>query len=423
MKALLKTLAVGLFVLLSLAGQNISDADMRRFNEIKARHDRGEAVNEADRAFAQSVMARQNKQNAADRNISDTDMKRFNEIKARRDRGETVTADEQAFAQSVMARRNQQSAAERNSAYAKEHPPHEFTGVASLPDLGTGSYKGEQGGLYPGGTNVPPAAHLNAGLALARKIAPIDGKIVLLSIGMSNTTQEFQTFQKLAAADAGLNPKLVIVDGAQGGQTAAVTAQPQANFWKEVDRRLSAAGVTAAQVQAVWLKQANAGPTRPFPVEAKKLQEDIAATLHNLHDRFPNLKIAYLSSRIYAGYAATPLNPEPHAFETAFAVKWLIADQISGAPALNYDPAKGAVRSPWVAWGPYLWADGTKGRKDGLTYIKSDLGPDGTHPGTTGREKVARQLLQFLKTDPTSKSWFTKLKIAKAGAATVLAEN
>jgi hypothetical protein len=38
-------------------------------------------------------------------------------------------------------------------------------------------------------------------------------------------------------------------------------------------------------------------------------------TLYNLHERFPNLKVTYLSSRICAGYAATPLNPEPHAFE------------------------------------------------------------------------------------------------------------
>ncbi len=67
--------------------------------------------------------------------------------------------------------------------------------------------------------------------------------------------------------------------------------------------------------------------------------------LHILHNKFPNLKIAYLSSRIYGGWAASPLNPEPHAYEEGFSVKWLIADQIAGKPGkpgLNYDPAKGA---------------------------------------------------------------------------------
>jgi hypothetical protein len=277
--------------------------------------------------------------------------------------------------------------------------PRESTGMIPLTDLGAGSYKGEQGGLYPGGASVPPAAHLKAGLALVRKIAPVDGKIVLLSIGMSNTTQEFQAFEKLAAADPDLNPRLLIVDGAQGGQTAAITAQPQSKFWTEVDRRLAAAGASAAQVQVVWLKQANAGPVQPFPAEAKKLQADLLSTLNNLRRRFPNLKLTYLSSRIYAGYAVTPLNPEPHAYETAFAVKWLIADQISG---------RSEILTPWLAWGPYLWADGVKGRMDGLTYSRDDLGPDGTHPSPAGREKVARQLLQFLKTEPTAKPWFLK---------------
>jgi lysophospholipase L1-like esterase len=49
-----------------------------------------------------------------------------------------------------------------------------------------------------------------------------------------------------------------------------------------------------------------------------------------------------------------------------------------------------------------------KGRKDGFTYARDDFGPDGTHPSTSGREKVARLLLTFLKNDPTSRPWFLK---------------
>ena len=303
----------------------------------------------------------------------------------------------------------------QNAAYAQAHPPRESIGLAPLPDLGTSLYQGEQGGLYPGGQNAPPTTHRDAGLALGGRIVPLDaegnsaetGRIVLLSIGMSNTTQEFTVFQQLAAREPGLNPKLAIVDGAQGGQVARITADPKANFWNVVDERLSAAGVTGRQVEVVWLKQANPQPSAPFPAEARRLEADIVGTLHNLHDRFPNLKIAYLSSRIYGGYAATPLNPEPHAHETAFAVKWAIAEQIAGAADLNYDVARGQVRSPWIAWGPYLWADGAKGRKqDGLVYLREDLGPDGTHPSESGRRKVALQLLEFLKTDATARPWF-----------------
>jgi hypothetical protein len=263
---------------------------------------------------------------------------------------------------------------------------------------------------------VPPADHAAAGLKLARAIVPLDaagqpsatGRVVLLTVGMSNTTQETQAFIRLAAADAAVNPRLMIVDGAQGGQTAAVTAKADANYWTVNEARLKAAGVTPEQVQVVWLKQANAGPTQPFPTEVRKLQADLLATLHNLHARFSNLKIAYLSSRTYAGNATTPLNPEPHAYETGFAVKGVIADQIAGEPALIFSASRGPVRSPWLAWGPYLWTDGTKGRADGFAWQPDDSGPDGTHPSESGRRKVAGLLLEFMKTEPTAQPWFLK---------------
>jgi hypothetical protein len=297
--------------------------------------------------------------------------------------------------------------------WIKEHPARESTGMVALPDLGKGAYRGERGGLYPGGKNTPPPPHLKAGLEIARHIVPLDaegrasasGKIVLISVGMSNTTMKFQTFQKLAAGDSSLNPRLVLLDGAQGGQVVWVTAKPNAVYWDVVDERLAATGVTRKQVQAAWILQAIPGPNRAWPAEVKDLQRYLVETLHVMHDRFPNLKIAYLSSRTYAGYASTPLNPEPHSYESGFAVKWLIADQIAGKPELNYDAAKGAVRAPWCAWGPYVWADGIKANKDGLSYVRADYEQDGTHPSPSGREKVAARLLQFLKSDPTSQPW------------------
>ncbi len=170
----------------------------------------------------------------------------------------------------------------------------------------------------------------------------------------------------------------------------------------------SAAGhQSRAQVQAVWIKQATIRPLLPFPDEAKLLQRYLVDTVHVLADRFPNLRLAYFSSRIYAGYATSLLNPEPHAYESGFAVKWLIADQIEGDPDLSYDRERGLARSPWLAWGPYLWADGTKGRSDGLKYAVTDLrSDDGTHPSATGMQIVATQLLDFFSSDPTTRPWF-----------------
>jgi hypothetical protein len=126
-------------------------------------------------------------------------------------------------------------------------------------------------------------------------------------------------------------------------------------------------------------------------------------------ERYSNIKLLYLSGRIYGGYATTPLNPEPYAYESGFSVKWLIEKQLGGDPALNYDASHGPVKAPWLAWGPYLWADGMKARSDGLIYESTDLTEsDGTHPSPSGRRKVAKRLLQFFTTDSTAKTWFLR---------------
>ena len=282
-------------------------------------------------------------------------------------------------------------------------------------------YKGQDGGLYGAGRNEPPADHLKAALREAAKIQPRgsdgkpspDGNIAMISVGMSNTTQEFQPFARLARSDPTTSPLLLIVDGAQGGQDASSWAQEGRRGrdpWRELDRRLEKARVTASQVQVAWIKQARAGPSRlgEFPGHAEVLRDNMITILQRLRTRFPNLRIAYLSSRIYAGYATTELNPEPYAYESAFSVRGVIQAQIRGDESLNYDSRKGAVKAPLVLWGPYLWADGLTPRKaDGMVWRREDLARDGTHPSRSGREKVARLLLRFFGEDPTSTPWFT----------------
>jgi hypothetical protein len=299
-------------------------------------------------------------------------------------------------------------------------PPVDTSKLKPLTELGTGRHQGFEGGLYPGGKNERPAAHEKAGLALAKKIQPLDrqgkpsanGKIVLLSVGMSNTTQEFSGFKRLANDDDSKNPRLVIVDGAQGSMTAAVIQHPDRgrgkDFWEEVDERLRDAGVTRQQVQVAWIKEADAGPRDPFPKHAQTLRAELGRIVRLMHERFPNLKIVYLSSRICAAFAKTRLNPEPFAYETGFAVKWLIEEQLKGDMDLNYDPHVGKVQAPWLSWGPYLWTNGVAKRTDGLTYVQPDFGPDGTHPSASGVAKVARQLLDFFKTDATARPWFVR---------------
>ncbi len=284
--------------------------------------------------------------------------------------------------------------------------------VVPLSEMGaTDLYKGEEGGLYGRGKNEPPEAHAAAARAEAEKIQPLDadgkpsktGKVVLLSIGMSNTTQEFSRFIQLLGRRN--DAPLVVIDGAQGGQAALQWDAAESKPWGEVERRLQAAGVTAKQVQVVWIKQAliQQGQFGAFPAHAKKLQESMKKIVVLARAKYPALRLAYLSSRIYAGYAKSQLNPEPYAYEGAFSMRWLIQDQIKGDAELSVAGGK----APLLLWGPYLWGDGPNPRKsDGLVWNAADFAKDGTHPSDSGRDKVAQMLLKFFKADSCVGKWF-----------------
>jgi hypothetical protein len=300
------------------------------------------------------------------------------------------------------------------------------TGLRPLNDLGFAAYRTNfTGGLYPGGANGRPPAHEAAGLNLAvnavqprnasGNVDTNNGRIVLLSIGMSNTTQEWaskgaQNFKALADPDPSRNPRLVIVDAAQGGQDATRWTNETRGAWTNVPSRLAAAGVHSNMVQVLWVKQALAGPHTygAFPAHAQALQRMLEQILRVAKSQFPNLQIAYVSSRTRSyRFNDGSLNPEPFAYEAAFATRWLIERQLDGQ--LNYDPARGDAVAPWISWGPYLWADGTAPRSDGFTWQCADLENDFTHPSAGGGvPKVGRQLLAFFKTDPTATPWFLR---------------
>jgi hypothetical protein len=136
----------------------------------------------------------------------------------------------------------------------------------------------------------------------------------------------------------------------------------------------------------------------------------MATLTQTLRSRFANLRLLYLSSRIYAGYASTALNPEPWAHESAFSVKWLIEAQIQQMAGAGPDPLAGDLdwsgAAPWLGWGPYLWADGLVPRSDGLVWTCSDFQSDGTHPAMTGEHKVGSMLLEFFLDSPFTAPWF-----------------
>jgi len=293
-----------------------------------------------------------------------------------------------------------------------------------VTDLGAGVYRTTIGGLYFAGSNQRPPAHTSAGLTIADAIAPLDtlgnpdpahGRVVLISIGMSNTNFEFTRFVPLAMNDPQRNPRLLVVNCAEGGQSADIIRNPNVAYWDTVATRLRAQGSSPLQVQAVWLKEADKDPSGGWPAATDSLGWNLGTIMRLLHQKLPNLKLCYMTSRIYAGYATTALNPEPYAYQSAFAVRSVVCAQIAGADSLNYDASRVAVEAPWLSWGPYLWADGLKPRMDGMTWPCADYQADGTHPNTAGSDVVADSLLAFFKSDETATPWFVAGAVGVAG--------
>ena len=161
------------------------------------------------------------------------------------------------------------------------------------------------------------------------------------------------------------------------------------------------------------MKVANASPTAGLPgasSDAAALEARLGNILRAMKARYPNLELVFLASRIYAGYADVALNPEPYAYESGFAVKWIIEAQIDQIAGGSVDPLVGdldwSTVVPWVGWGPYLWADGLTPRSDGLTWVCAEFETDGTHPALDGETKVGTHLLDFFLTSPYTSPWF-----------------
>ena len=300
--------------------------------------------------------------------------------------------------------------------------------MVAIPDLGTGLYQGFEGGLYPDGQNDIPPEHYLVGQERNRfQIVPrdangdvdvINGKIGLISMGMSNPSTEFHFLQQTAANDPELNPHLVLINGAQGGKTANEWADPNDECWNVFETRIQNAGLTPEQVQVVWLKvvartfELQAG----FPDGPLRTMMLLRESVRNLKDKYPHIRVLYLSCRTYGGWAVTGLNPEPFAYEHGFSVKWLLEDQLLFQdPELSFDEPN--AEAPWMAWGPYLWANGlgedlqlggVPGRSDGLEYECDDFRDDDrTHPSEPqGAQKIGELILDWFKTSDLTAPWF-----------------
>lgn len=292
----------------------------------------------------------------------------------------------------------------------------------------TDRYLGFDGGLYGAGQNEPSPEWSEIARRELVQIVPrdslgnpsTDGRIGFIAMSMSNAEQEFGAFRRMAesAAESRKSPQVVLVNTAQGGRAMSAWAMPRYRTFEIAEERIRSAGLSPQQVQVAWVKLAielldgrPIGSPNPSDLTAnlQRVRADTRVVLREAKRRFSNLRIVYLGSRTFGGYATTDLNPEPYAYQSAFAVRSLILDQQRGDPGLAFDAARGAAPVPLLMWGPYLWARGdVPRREDGFSWERADFGRDGTHPSRSGEEKVARLMLHFFQTHPLASGWFTR---------------
>jgi len=241
--------------------------------------------------------------------------------------------------------------------------------------------------------------------------------------------------------------------------------------------------IAASEVQVVLLKDADSGepgaPNDPLvelpwgagsfsgcnnnsTYNACRLLTELAQIARNVlklpngQPVFPNVQQVFVHSRIDGHYAnpdpnVSPLNPEPYAFESGLAVKWLIQAQIDDVnfPGITHNTPSGLLdytttppEAPWIDWGAYMWASDTRVpchncplpgiaqlNHPNLTWIQSVAGPskcdpsnptqecdfqaksgvkaDNTHPSDCGRNKTADEMIYFLCNSPYTAPWFT----------------
>ena len=131
---------------------------------------------------------------------------------------------------------------------------------------------------------------------------------------MSNARLAFKRFITLAKVDPEVSSKLRMVNGAQAGWGAEEMVDPNAQYWSDLDVLVSDGGLTPPQVQVIWMLVENIDYSGGFPQKADTLSQQMEVILQIVRAKYPNAKIAFLSSRIYGGYTKKAHGTEPLAY-------------------------------------------------------------------------------------------------------------
>lgn len=312
------------------------------------------------------------------------------------------------------------------SAIAQKNCDPKKLGYPSLTDLGPDQkFKQYYGGLYPTDLHPDTIARRNEQYDIyAKRVQPINGRILTLAIGNPNGVGQFNYMVDSVRK----HPKFIAQNtfvnlcGPKWNIETFVSKTKKLNGSDSVSKAINKLGYEDNDLQVIWMYLGSStikpDTFRNIRYNYLDLTTKITSASMNLRSRFPNLKFIFISSQVYAGYVdvsntsidSTLLSTND--YYSAWSIRQVVYDQYQGAGSYgNTFFSKEQLKEkfwPLVAatrWAVDNWSDGNTTRKDGLEWLCEDFEADGWTLAPLGIEKAGKRLAHFFLTDTLTKQW------------------
>jgi hypothetical protein len=286
---------------------------------------------------------------------------------------------------------------------------------ASVPlnDLGTGTYQGETGGLYPNGSNQPSGQYATDLMTVCTNIVPIDtfgnpssvGKILFASIGGSTGGHNMKMLRSKTIGNPATNPDLKLISFNNGTGEASLNSimNPKSDYWDHITQVLAGTKSSYRQVQILYLETDDSSKNISWPFRPTLIKDHLDSCLRVFKKKFKNIKLVYVLGRTRTFGAKAMWNREPSPYYFGWGCKWAIEDQMNGTPGTKYKGVHAVA--PMITWGFYQWADSLPRKTDNFYWRYSETA-DGLHANFEGQDTLSSRFQNFLLTDPYAKNWY-----------------
>jgi hypothetical protein len=282
-----------------------------------------------------------------------------------------------------------------------------------LIDLGTNTFVGDTGGLYPGGKNLPSGTYALDLYKACKSIVPLDtfgrvnnnGRVLFISLGGSTCGHNMRQLKTQTEHNPLTNSKLILLNCCNGSGEASLNSimNPNDPYWDHVTQLVQGSGGSYKQVQLIYLESDDSTIHSYWPGRANTVKKDLENCLRVFKQKFPNIKVVYVLGRTRTFGNLAQWNREPSPYYMGWGCKWAIEDQINGVPGTQYK-GKNAV-APMLTWGWYEWADTFPRKTDGFYWLESET-KDGLHATPEAQDTLATRFQNFLFTDKYASTWY-----------------